>query len=114
MARQIEVELDIFSGRPNPSWRLSAENATLFEQKLAALPAAETGRIANPLGYRGFIVKSGDMTVKVQNGTVQVVRAESATYHQDPGRALERWLLSTGKPFVDEETFKLAERELSG
>jgi len=112
MARQVGVELDIFSGRPNPEWQLSAADAALFEQKLAALSAAEPGRITNPLSYRGFVVQSGDTTVKIQNGTVQATRASAVTHRQDTGRALERWLLSTGKPFVDQETYKLAEREL--
>jgi hypothetical protein len=112
VAEAVGLELDIFSGRPNPVWQLSAADAALFEQKLAALPVTTPGQLANPLGYRGFIVKLGESTVTVQNGAVLLDRAGQVAGHKDPGRALERWLLDTGKPFLDEDLFKLVERQI--
>jgi len=56
------VELDIFSGRPNPRWNLSkADSKELIERVLSdpslLLPLnAETGG----LGYRGFIISEQD------------------------------------------------------
>ncbi|WP_410601113.1 hypothetical protein [Amycolatopsis sp. lyj-90] len=112
MADNAAVELDIFSGMPNPAWTLQQAEATEFQRRLEALPPAAAGRIENNLGYRGFVVRSGGTTVLVQRGLARVTREGGTLLHTDSGRELERWLLRTGKPFVDAETFALAEREL--
>ncbi|MBP2330521.1 hypothetical protein JOF56_010906 [Kibdelosporangium banguiense] len=109
---QARVELDIFSGRPNPEWRLPETDTAQFKEKLAALPVATPGQLANPLGYRGFIVHLGETTVTVQNGLVRTTRAGEMTYHKDPYRVMEQWLLNTGRPFLDEEIFNVVKREL--
>jgi len=53
-----DVELDVFSGRPNPRWTLSpAQRADLIDQLRAGtipLLAADSGE--SRLGYRGFIL----------------------------------------------------------
>ena len=57
----LEVELDIFSGMPNPTWILSSrQEATLYE-RLRAAPS-QISRVTDPkerfgLGYRGVIVR---------------------------------------------------------
>ena len=50
------VELDAFSGRPNPRWQLSEGEAAELARLIAGLePAAGTRSPAPPaLGYRGF------------------------------------------------------------
>lgn len=65
----IEVELDIFSGRPNPRWALSAEAAKRLQADLEERATAESPA-ALGLGYRGFVIRnlSGD------SGTPPVVR----------------------------------------
>jgi hypothetical protein len=116
MSEEVRVELDIFSGRPNPEWRLTPADAVSLDQKLAALPVAAPGQLANPLGYRGFIVRlrtaDDETTVTVQNGTVRTTRTGDTVHHQDPDRALERWLLTTGRPTLAQDLFTLVEREL--
>ena len=57
----LEVELDIFSGMPNPTWVLSnAQEASLYELLRAepdqVSPAATTSKQLG-LGYRGLIVR---------------------------------------------------------
>ena len=66
----MEVELDIFSGRPNPSWQLSPERAAELAAKLQGLsektqPAQDPG-----LGYRGFTLRDGSRTVRIFQGRV--------------------------------------------
>lgn len=57
----LEVELDIFSGRPNPTWMLSEkEEKQLMERVLAEpkqLAAVDSPDEALGLGYRGFIIR---------------------------------------------------------
>src|SRR5437660_10024912 len=52
---RVEVMLNIFSGRPNPRWRLSDEQVNDLQARLRALP--EAAPVVPPgLGYRGFII----------------------------------------------------------
>jgi len=113
VADTVSVELDIFSGMQNPAWTLRDAEAAEFQRRLESLPRASGGRIANDLGYRGFVVRAGATTALVQRETVQVTRDGDAHFRTDTGRELERWLLESGKPFVDPGTFALAEREFS-
>ncbi|QFZ20661.1 hypothetical protein [Saccharothrix syringae] len=112
----VEVELDVFSGKPNPTWSLSPADADAFAAKVAALPAASPTALANPLGYRGFLVhvrgEERKSEVAVQEGSVQSTAGGTTTYLGDPGRALERWLLDTGRPSLPPELVEAVERSL--
>ncbi|MFC3452899.1 hypothetical protein [Amycolatopsis speibonae] len=111
MAENVSVELDLFSGMPNPAWTLRNAEAAEFQRKLVSLPKASEGRIANNLGYRGFIVRTGATTVLVQRGIVRVTQDGGTLFRTDSGRMLERWLLQSGKPHVEPGIFADAERE---
>lgn len=117
MITKVAVEVDIFSGRPNPVWTLSDVETAAFIKKLSALPPAPAKMLSNPLGYRGLIVQmtqgSQDYTIQIQNGVVQVMHAGAGSYFEDRDRSLELWLVSTGKPWVSDEVFKLIEAELA-
>ncbi|SDY14405.1 hypothetical protein SAMN05421736_101487 [Evansella caseinilytica] len=54
----IEIELDIFSGRPNPRWTLSpAEQREFLERVInGGVPMAPVSVSDGKLGYRGFVV----------------------------------------------------------
>lgn len=64
---QINVEVDVFSGKPNPSWQLDAVQARLVLRMLGGLRrSGRGGRTCVPpsLGYRGLTmtVIEGDRT----------------------------------------------------
>ncbi len=86
------VELDLFSGRPNPRWRLDPGDAEEFRALTAGLPPA--GPVAQPpspgLGYRGFTVTDADRVIHVFAGRV----TEGTTSRTDRDRSLEHWLLT--------------------
>jgi hypothetical protein len=115
MSARVEVELDIFSGMPNPTWVLSNDEADSFLKQLAAKPRTSARELSGNLGYRGFIVQGtqGAVTqlVRVQNGAVQISEGATTVYARDENRDLERWLLQTGKPHLKNELFQIAERE---
>jgi hypothetical protein len=115
-AMQVEVELDVFSGIPNPSWALTADQAQTLARQLAALRPSASRELSGHLGYRGFVVqiKTGASTrrICVQRGIVQSAEGSSEVYTADETRALERWLLETGRPHVKSELIQHAEREL--
>ena len=58
----VEVMLDAFSGRPNPTWTLSPDEVEQLRDRLqpAAAGTAEAAEQKDPinLGYRGFLVRT--------------------------------------------------------
>ena len=64
----LEVELDIFSGMPNPTWILSPRQEAKLYELLSAEPSqisrVTTGGKRLGLGYRGLIVRQ----IKTDNG----------------------------------------------
>lgn len=113
---QARVELDVFSGRPNPAWDLNASQVAQFAGLLAALPEAPAAAPPGQLGYRGFIVQLSDpaTTVQVYDATVWVTAGAETAHRADQGRALERWLLATAdRSQVDAEVLAMIENELT-
>ena len=111
MPARIEVELDIFSGNPNPVWTLSEADRVIFLKKLAMLPRASYRELSNNLGYRGFIAKvineTEETLVRIQNGTVQLSQNGTIVYYCDENRHLERWLLNSGEATLKSDLFKI-------
>lgn len=57
---KINVELDVFSGRPNPSWVLEKEDAESVSKMLQNLPISQKSIPIGDLGYRGFILTTNE------------------------------------------------------
>jgi len=116
MAAHCEVELDIFSGMPNPTWTLTDREADRFTQRLAALPPAQARALSGNLGYRGFIVQctqgTDTQSIRIQRGLVQISKNDGTVYAADPDRGLERQLLDTGKPYLESDIVQIVEREV--
>ena len=100
-----KVELDIFSGIPNPTWMLTFSEASDLTSRISRLdPTEETGQRPENLGYRGFIVQtiaassSTVQTIRAYHGIVEVVDSTKTAYYLDPQRQIELWLLTTAKP----------------
>jgi len=115
MSASCEVELDIFSGMPNPTWILTDDAADSFLKQLATLPLTSARELAGNLGYRGFIVQctQGDdvRLTRVQNGVVHISEGATNVYAYDEDRKLERWLLDTGRLYLKDEIFQVAARD---
>ena len=113
----IEVELDIFSGRPNPKWKLSPRlESELFEQ-MDALAPDPRGSFPQPpgLGYRGFLLRKENETrehdTRVYGGAVTTAEGVK----KDPARRLEKWLLKTAETAhsVEAQILDIVKDELS-
>lgn len=112
-----EVELDIFSGRPNPTWKLSAEETSQFLGLLRELPSTEPGWFDAGLGYRGFAVSFQDpqgraTRVQIYKGIVKRSVEESTEYFADKDRKLERWVLKTGRSELSPDLYEVVAKEL--
>ena len=100
------VEIDIFSGRPNPSWTVPDTDVNRWLATLPTVPRPEP--TAEALGYRGLIVQRGDDHIRVFNGAAIAPRFALA----DPARRFEAWLLSTGEKFADPKLLEWVRQSL--
>jgi hypothetical protein len=110
-----EVELDIFSGMPNPTWVLTDTEADSFVKQLDALPRTSAAALSGNLGYRGLIVHCTDgvtRSIHVQTGVVHISSGDTPVYAHDEDRELEKWLFDTGKPHLSNDVSEIVEREL--
>jgi hypothetical protein len=111
----VEVEIDIFSGMPNPTWTLSEADAAVFLSKLSGLQETAARPRSTKLGYRGLVVRipqQGDREIYIQNGVIELSDQTSLTFFLDPERSLERWLIETGKKFLSHEGLEAIEKDL--
>jgi hypothetical protein len=95
-----DVELDIFSGRPNPRWTLEpAEEAELVERLLdRSVPITPMNVTDGKLGYRGFLVRATGATAATlaARGLPTAFRVRDGLGASiDPSS--ERWLLFSGE-----------------
>jgi hypothetical protein len=93
----VVVELDAYSGRPNPTWTLTAVEAAEAQRRLRNLPVAPGARMPEAvLGYRGFRLRDATASpstgrrIYVTSGLVQVEDSDEPLYRDVHG--LEAWL----------------------
>lgn len=103
------ITLDIFSGRPNPSWSLSESDANQLINRVAGRAMPEAMAVDNVLGYRGMIA--------VSSSDELLPEGLPASFRIGGGSALDidetvQWLLSTGRHVVDEELVAVAQDTL--
>lgn len=95
----MRVELDLFSGRPNPARRLTPEQGRQFLAHLQALAPCDGPAPAPPsLGYRGVIVTGPPAPfarVRLWAGVAAVCAQGGTMLLHDQERRLERWLVAT-------------------
>ena len=75
------VELDAYSGLPNPRFQLTAAEREELEDRLHELPATSPAAIPDNLGYRGFVIHD-------ENGTserITVTRTGFVVKHDNSG-----------------------------
>lgn len=85
------VELDLFSGRPNPRWELDARGRDHLAQLQRRLRPARAGADPPGLGYRGFVWRDGTGAAasRAYGGYLRILGATLG----DPAFSIERYLL---------------------
>ncbi|MGH9578252.1 MAG: hypothetical protein ACRD3R_12510 [Terriglobales bacterium] len=99
--------MDVFSGRPNPRWKLGPPYSEELQRRLHELPSAPVRSDPGTpqLGYRGFRIEVSENATQVDSiGPLTVyggvVDGPAGQFH-DPRRNLERWLLGTAGPSLE-------------
>lgn len=89
------VELDIFSGRPNPRWKLDEHHSEVLLRFQSGLRRTERNPPDLPsLGYRGFCYAGNNGIVRVWHDHVMT----SDAHLLDPEMRIERYLLNQLPP----------------
>ena len=89
-APQMEIELDAFSGRPNPKWLASPEHAASLSRALSSLPETPNQPEPSHLGYRGFIIRHQSQETRVYRGHVFQTAAGTTRTFADSARIEEQ------------------------
>jgi hypothetical protein len=108
----MQVELDVFSGRPNPHWTLTSQEASEFVRLLRTLPQQKVeGSVKEGLGYRGLVVTGSEKSIAgydeilISNGVVVARQGNESWQFTDKDRVLERWLFQTGRGELDDNLY---------
>lgn len=113
------VTLDIFSGRPNPTWLLPDEESAGLQERLQAFrePGSRVPSGAfGGLGYRGFRVShvpgggQSHPEFHVHEGVMDLGLQQPRLLSND--RELESWLLSTAGRAISDEVRAAAAAEI--
>lgn len=114
----IKVTLHIYSGRPDPTWELSDEQAREFIERVGKIekrvPAESLERYGG-LGYSGFTIDSvGEKAlgekVGIYKGSINL--AHSDFNLSDDNLELEQWILSTADKNLSEDIKVYVNQEL--
>ena len=110
---KMQVELDVFSGRSNPHWDLTPQEAKEFSSLFKALlPSKGERSVKEGLGYRGLIVTESGQKIEgydeimVSNGVVVARWDSESKQFTDKNRGLEQWLFQTGRGRLDNELYR--------
>ena len=110
------VEVDLYSGRPNPAWPLTPEEVAQLVERVDGLAPADAVEPPGRLGYRG-------LRFRLYARGREIASAESFDEHlrfqdfagprhlADPGRKLERWLLETGQGKIEPQVYETLKNE---
>jgi hypothetical protein len=119
----MNVELNIFSGMPNPEWNLSTNQVSELLTKISSLNFTERSPVDKGLGYNGFTIlrteKSADSQwpkrIEVKDGIIYVYYDDARYAHLiDPERTIELWLLNTAPNSVSSMLLKKIENDIKG
>src|SRR5689334_13843506 len=92
----LEIELDVFSGRPNPRWVVPEVERDSLLNMVASLREAGGPMPATGLGYRGFILRDGNREILVFRQLVRVRRGSDEEIYRDTA-GLEKRLAQEAK-----------------
>jgi hypothetical protein len=85
----VDVELDVFSGQPNPHWKPTEDEAAALANRLRELPEAADSAEPPGLGYRGFVVHNPvrefglPTMLRVYHGITDVTDSEHPVAYAD-------------------------------
>lgn len=110
------VEADLYSGRPNPAWSLTPEEAARLVERIEGLAPATEVEPPDRLGYRGLRFRLHAQGRQIAlgdsfDGHLRFQDSAGSRHLADPGREVERWLLGTGEGKIEPRTYQTLNHE---
>lgn len=89
-----KIEVDMFSGRPNPSLELRGSEARHLKQllELKRQPLKDT-EASDQLGFRGFVIRSENVDREIYRIKGGVLKIGSKAF-RDPGQQTQSYIVS--------------------
>ena len=105
------VEVDLYSGRPNPSWSLTPDEVAQLVKRVDGLAPADEVEPPGRLGYRGLrfrLYAQGREVASAESfdGHLRFQAPEGPRHLADPGGEVERWLLETGQGKIEPQVYE--------
>jgi hypothetical protein len=113
------VTLNVFSGRPNPTWALRESETAEFMERLHDMDRMAVDKPSGSLGglgYRGFLVRrapesaEGLLSLHVHENRVDLGPGQHVLAGGRGG--LEQWLLESGREHIDAEIMGHVQQQL--
>lgn len=95
-----EATVDLYSGRPNPTWIIGVEDGIMLTDALEKTQRTGENSLFDHLGlgYRGVVVSGGGIEMRFLGGVVQIQEVgERTVYYDDADFALRDQVLATGE-----------------
>ena len=98
----MKATLNVFSGRPDPCWDLTAEEASALARHLSGLPPARRALPEGNLGYGGLTIANPDrlaglpIQIQVFQGIIGVWENGQPAYYHDLHH-VEDWLIDMAR-----------------
>jgi hypothetical protein len=110
------VEVDLYSGRPNPAWPLTPEEVARLVERVDGLAPADEAEPPGRLGYRGLRFRLHAQGREIASGEsfdghLRFQDSAGSRHLADPGREVERWLLKTGKGKIEPQVYQTLRNE---
>lgn len=112
-----QLEVDLYSGRPNPKGELAEDALRSLSALLGALAATEPVTMFDGLGYRGLVVTftgkddGQKVTLRIYKGVIERRAGAATTYLADPERQAARLLLKATRQWLEPEPARLIAAE---
>jgi hypothetical protein len=107
VSNSMRAQMDVFSGRPNPSWDLSSSEVDQIRSTFGRLPERQAAIRSDSLGYRGVILQGdtvrdmGFTRISIGGGVVVAEGSQGTRYFSDSDRSLERLVFTTARGRID-------------
>lgn len=107
----VNVQLDITSGMPPPTWQLSEAQRSAFFRMLEQLTPVEPQQAFDNLGNRGFVATTTNptRTIRIQQGFVWITADSYERVFLDNNNDLERLLLTSGQSVLEPGLYTMLE-----
>lgn len=109
-----DVILGLYSGRPDPEWALTNEQAATLDTLLATLRDGTGTPPVGGLGYHGFTIVHAGRRMVAYRGILAAPGDGPRAVKEDPNRSVERFLLETSRTHVTPDEFAEVQRALEG